>query len=144
MVLHPSTCIIYKMQYHIWIAMCTIFLHLPKCFNAIFRSWFRLGILFFLYYYFSLCISFRFILFPLAITELLQFICFFFFCVYGLTLTQPHSHIFSTLPHHSHCHLANTLYDSIHCSSILSLSLSLSHSISIRLLLSRNVASLNV
>lgn len=37
MVLHPSTCIIYKMQYHIWIAMCTIFVHLPKCFNAIIR-----------------------------------------------------------------------------------------------------------
>lgn len=44
MVLHPSTCIIYKMQYHIWIAMCTIFVHLPKCCNAIFRFWFRLGI----------------------------------------------------------------------------------------------------
>lgn len=24
--------------------MCTVFVHLPKCFNAIFRFWFRLGI----------------------------------------------------------------------------------------------------
>lgn len=28
-VLHSTTCIIYEMQYHIWIVMCTIFTHLP-------------------------------------------------------------------------------------------------------------------
>lgn len=58
MVLHPSTCIIYKMQYHIWIAMCTIFVHLPKCFNAIFRFWFRFGkFVFFFSFSFSCAIS---------------------------------------------------------------------------------------
>lgn len=115
--------------------MCTIFVHLPKCFNAIFRFWFRFGK--FVFFFLSLFLALflfatgfifvvHFILFQLAITELLQFICFSFFDIFGSMPCPFHQNFgftyLSTLPHHSHrplpaysltYSLLCTLYDSI-------------------------------
>lgn len=126
MVLHPSTCIIYRMQYHIWIAMCTIFVHLPKCFNAIFRFWFRLGICFFflsphrslslscsLLFLFSIlpvCICFSFYPFPSCNYWIAAIHLFLFFDIrLDLIPTELGSTHLSTLPHHPLIAIASTL-----------------------------------